>query len=303
MPDFVVLGAQKSASTYLQDLMAQHPGIEMAAGEVRAFQDPFHDRGAVEALPGLFQGPPELVRGIKRPDYLGRPEVPARLGRHLPDARLLAVLRDPVARAISAYYHHVRHGFLPLLPLDEAFVQLLDGGLQARWPRAWEVLEYGFYARHLERYLVHFPRRHLLVLDQQNLVRQPRWALRRAFELVGVDPEFVPVMTRVANKGVYAPTRLRLLRSKNRVTHRYSEDLRWRVPRRPGPAGYAWNAGVVALDRLVLARLDSGRPPALPADLRVQLDLLYAPDQARLAQLEVVEHPGPGDRPADLPAW
>ena len=229
LPGFVVIGAQKSASTFLQEQMAQHPDVEIIPGEVRTFEDPWYSPQSVADLPSLFEGPPSLVRGIKRPDYLGRPDVTERLARHLPDATLLAVLREPIARAVSAYYHYVRHGFAPLVPINQAFNALLDGKM-AGHPRAPEILDYGLYGKHLRRIQERFGREQLVIFDQQPLTRDPGPSLRRAFTAIGVDPDFTPVRPdRVSNRGVYSPVRLRVLRTKNRRVYQLRSG--------PEPAG------------------------------------------------------------------
>lgn len=286
LPDFVVIGAQKSASTFLQDQMAQHPDIEIAEGEVRVFEDPFYSPEAVAGLGSLFHDPGARVRGIKRPDYLGHPEVPARLRQYVPDARLLLVIREPVARAVSAFYHYVRHGFVPLMPLDEAFEAFLEGSLVSTHPRSAEVLDYGLYGKHLQRYLEHFPREHIAVFEQKSLTGNPQASLRRAFELVGVDPAFVPdSTTSVSNRGVYSPFRLRLLRSKNRFVYDYTPTLDRRVPRQPTPWGWLYNASVVGLDRTVLSRFGATRPPELSPAVRSRVEDYYAADSRLLAEL------------------
>ncbi|MGL5809183.1 MAG: sulfotransferase family protein, partial [Nocardioides sp.] len=287
LPAFVVIGAQKSASTFLQDQMAQHPAIEIAEGEVRTFEDPHYSPEAVARLPELFEdnasegrgglaGTVGIVRGIKRPDYLCRPEVPSRLAEHLPEAKLFVVIREPIARAVSAYFHYVRHGFVPLRPIDEAFTNLMSDAWADDYPRSAEVLDYGNYGKHLSGYLGHFDRGQILVFEQKSLITAPETALRQAFDFVGVSPGFRPSSNAVSNKGVYSPARLRWLRSKNRFTHRYTPGLDRREPRRKSPLGWLWNAGVVGVDRLVLSRLDPGRPPELSAELRGQLAEYYA---------------------------
>jgi hypothetical protein len=285
-PDFVILGAQKSASTFLQDQMNQHPSVEIAAGESRQFEDPEYSDGAVAQLPALFSSwDAHTVRGIKRPDYLGRPEVPARIARHLPWARLFAVLRDPVPRAVSSYYHYVRHGFVPLMPLDEAFSRLLDGTIIADYPRSREILTYGLYGRHLERYLRYFDRSRLLVFDQKTLISDPVNSMHRAFDFIGVDPAFSPQSGRVSNQGVYSYSRLRFLRSKNHLQFRYTHNLDRRYPVRPGALGYLWVASVVALDRQVLSRIDRAKPPSLSESMSIQLRQYYAEDARLLRSL------------------
>jgi hypothetical protein len=288
MPSFAVIGAQKSASTFLQDQMSLHPGIEIPEGEVRSFEDPFFSAGDVAHLPELFRSPVGAsVRGIKRPDYLGRPEIPGRLHDALPDLRLLVVLRDPVARAVSSYYHFVRHGFVPLAPIDEAMARLVEGAWDRDFPRAPEVLTFGRYGEHLDRYLGHFPADRIAVFEQVRLIQHPQETLRAAFDFVGVDPDWpLPEQTvRVSNKGIYSPARLRLLRTKNRTRFAYSDTLDRRYPRRMTPWGWLYNASIVGADRLVLSRLDPGHPPELADDTRRMLDDYYAPDLDLLREL------------------
>lgn len=288
MPDFVVIGAQKSASTFLQDQLDLHPEIEIAEGEVRHFEDPFYGEGAVDLLPQLFTRPVgEALRGIKRPDYLGRPEIPARLHERLPDARLLVVLREPVARAVSGYYHFVRHGFVPLLPVDEAFTALLAGDWVERYPRSSEVLSFGLYGEHLRRWTSLYAADRVLVFDQQTLVRQRQESLRTAFAFLGVDPDHeVPEQANtVSNKGVYAPLRLRLLRTKNRTRYRYSPSLDRRFPRKMTPWGIAYNAAVTGLDRVVLSRFDEGRPAPLSPDVHERVADFYRSDATVLREV------------------
>lgn len=286
-PQFVVLGAQKSASTFLQDQLQLHPRVHLAPGEVRAFEEPYYSDGAADRLPELFAGvADDVVVGIKRPDYLGRPEIPARLHRHLPDAHLLAVVREPVDRAVSSYFHFVRHGFVPLTGIDEAFTALLEGSWTDRYPRSAEVLAYGRYGEHLTRYLEHFPAGQMLVLEQRQLIEDRDGCLARALELLGVTGDVpAPGGPRVSNKGVYAPTRLRLLRTKNPHRYRYAADLSRREPRQMTLWGRAYNAGVVGLDRMVLSRFDDGRPPRLSPAVRAAVEDYYRDDAATLREL------------------
>ncbi|TIC81542.1 sulfotransferase domain-containing protein [Nocardioides sp. GY 10113] len=288
MPSFAVIGAQKSASTFLQDQMSLHPEIEIPDGEVRHFEDPFYSAGEVARLPELFERPAATtVRGIKRPDYLGRPEIPARIQAAMPDARLLVVLRDPIARAVSSYFHFARHGFVPLLPIDDAVQALMSGAWESDYPRAPEVLTFGRYGEHLERYLGLFPAEQMMVFEQVHLIRRSPEALRAAFEFVGVDPEWrLPEgELRVSNKGVYSLPRLRLLRTKNRTRFTYTESMDRRYPRRMTPWGWTYNASVVGLDRLVLSHFDSGRPPELAVETRAALEEYYASDRDVLRRL------------------
>lgn len=283
LPDFVILGAQKSASTLLQHHLAQHPDVEMVEPEVRLFEDPDYEHFSPGRLAAMFTGHPSRLRGIKRPDYLGRSEVPERIRRHLPEARLLAVLRNPVSRAVSAYFHYVRHGFAPLLPLDTAFLQLLEGRLLRSWPRTAEILEYGRYGEHLTRYVSLFGPDRLLVLSQESLVSDTEQALvdvHSFLELPHLPPTSSPVPV---NQGVYSASRLRVLRMKNHCVFRYTpaRDRRYRRPVRPW--NWTANALITGIDRLALSHLDRSPRPALSPDLTERLWDYYAADRERLA--------------------
>ena len=297
MPSFVVIGAQKSASTFLQDQLSLHPDIEIPHGEVRCFEDPFYAEGAVDELPHVFERPVgTAVRGIKRPGYLGRPEIPARLHRHLPEAKLFAVLREPVARAVSSYYHFVRLGFVPLKPIDEAFEILLGGGWAARYPRSTAVRSFGLYGEQLRRYLQHYRDDQLMVFEQSALIKHSREALHQAFEFIGVDPDFTPPPreVKVSNKGIYSDLRLRVVRTKIWTQYRFSPRMDRRFPRRPTPWGRLYNVAVVGIDRVVLSRFDDGRPPALSPRLRARLAAYYDDDSAVLRTIIA-------DRPVEAP--
>jgi hypothetical protein len=292
--DFVVLGAQKSASTFLQHCLAQHPSVQMPPGESRHFEDPHYAQGAVEELiEELGPRRPGTLRGIKRPEYLARPPIAQRLAEWAPDARLFVVLREPVSRAVSGYFDYMRMGFLPLQPLDEGMAQILDGKLQKTHPRAADVLEYGLYGKHLSRYLHLVPREHLLVLLQPELREDPFGQVAEAYRFLGVDPAFVPTLPERRNTGVYSPVRLRLLRSRNRLLFDYTPDLTRRDPRPPSAVRRVWPSVVTGLDRYAFARLDRSGEPGLAPELREALQEFYADDAPVLE--EVLGRPLPWD--------
>lgn len=285
--DFVIIGAQKSASSFLRRRLDQHPAVDLAKGEVPSFEDPYYDRGAVDRLSELF-GPrrPDVRRGIKRPDYLGQSAVPARLAAHVPSTKLFAVLRDPVARAVSAYFHYVRHNFIPVRPCEEGLTALLDNRLQTQYPRSAEILTYGRYGEHLGRYLDHFPREQMIIFQQERLAAEPAEVVRESYEFIGVDSSFVPGHDiQSSNSGVYDLRRLRFLRTGYRAAFVYEKDLRTRRPRRSNPMGSGWLAAVRVIDKLALSHLDRSRAPTLSEPLRARLRDYYAADTARLRAL------------------
>src|SRR5690349_7622089 len=144
--ELVVVGAQKGGSTYLAALLGDHPDIYVCPDEVPYFEDPYFGKSKRKELERALAPAHEgQKRGIHRPDYLAHPEVPDRIMAEAPNAGIVAVLRDPVDRAISAYFWYVQFGLLPLVGIDEGMNRLLDGWTNPRYPHASEVLDYGDY--------------------------------------------------------------------------------------------------------------------------------------------------------------
>jgi hypothetical protein len=290
LPDFVIIGAQKAGSTFFLRWLAQHPSVFMPPHEVRFFEDPDYGDGNPARLAALFTSvDAETALGIKRPGYLARPEVAPRIQRLLPGARLIAVLRDPVDRAVSAYFHHMRTGFLPVRPIEEGMRDILEGAGLTTHPRARDVLEFGFYHRHLDRYLDLFDRRQLLILLFDDVTTDPLGTLQEAYRFIGVDDAFAPPALDSGggnpNPGIHSLARLRLLTARNPLRYRYDAARSRRVLKsRPGILARVAARGVETLDRRVVAPLVRDRPVTHSPRLRRRLYELYADD---IEQLEV----------------
>jgi hypothetical protein len=284
--DFAIIGAQKSASTFVQVCLSEHPSVALPAEEARHFEEPWYSQGAESELCGLFAGSATgAVRGIKRPDYLARDGVPERLARHNPDLRLIVVLREPIARAVAAYYDYMRLGLLPLKPVEDGLQAIIDGSISGH-PRASDILDYGLYARHLDRYLEVFPAERLLVLIQDDLMADPRAELAKVFGFLEVASDFdPPSIDRRSNRSVYSLSRLRVLRTRNRWMFDYSDDRSRRTAKRLRGLPWLWVAGVTAVDRHVLSRLIPATRPQIGPDVAARLGDFYSSDLARLEQL------------------
>lgn len=278
--DFVVIGAQRAASTYISACLRDHPQLFMCRDEVPFFEQPFFEQSPLSALEAVFaDASAEQQRGIQRPDYLARPECPRNIRSVAPDARLVAVLRDPVARATSAYLWYVQFGLLPLLPLEEGLGRLLDGWTDPAYPRAQEVLELGCYGRHLTRYVDVFGADQLLTLLDDDLANPDVFA--RLYGFVGVDPSHRPAgVSQSTNAGVHDLRRLRFLRARRRFAWSWDSvtEYSYQSRRRRRPIASLLSAGVVAIDRVVLAHVFSSPRPTLRPEVRDRLRASYADD-------------------------
>jgi hypothetical protein len=192
LPDLVVIGAMKCATTALHAYLDAHPAIAMWCGKEANFftgdetappvapeewwrHGQWH-RG-VDWYASLFD-PFAKLRGESSPGYTApdNPLAAERMAKVVPQARLICLVREPVQRAASQFAHHVRDGD-ERRPIGEA---LLD-------PKS-QYVDRSRYHDRLGPFLAHFPREQVLVVVQERLRDRRRAELRRVYEHVGADP-------------------------------------------------------------------------------------------------------------------
>jgi len=284
LPNFVVVGAQKSASTFIQDALCRHPDIYMPKGETRFFEDPEYGSGDVTELAGLFRGRKEKALGIKRPDYLGRTEVPPRIRLKLPEAKIIIVLRNPVDRFVSAYYHYIKMGFLPAIDINAAVPRLLSNQ-QLPNNEAAGLLSYGRYATHLRLYRRIFPDSQIRVAFHEDIHTDPEGELAKLCAFLGVDSNGIRSLPKAANTGVYSLSRLRLLTRRNRYLYDYDSIPGKLLPRRMTIGRLIPAAAITLADRWFLSHVVGNPRPVLRDDLRLQLAEYYHDEIEGTAEL------------------
>ena len=119
LPDFLIIGAMKAGTTFLYNLLTRHPLVEPAAFKELHYFDHLIDEEDIEWYRRCFPQPRWLdgrrtITGEATPSYLSHPATPERVAQVVPEARLIALLRDPVDRAYSHYQQVARKGREPL---------------------------------------------------------------------------------------------------------------------------------------------------------------------------------------------
>jgi len=185
LPNFLVIGAMKTGTTSLYNYLRHHPEVFMPnVKEVNFFNPMRNWRRGAEWYEEQFQGADERVKAIgeastsytKYPWVQG---VPARIAAVLGDIRLIYVIREPVERMRSHYLHNLGTG-QEWRSIEEAFDQ---EPMYANISR---------YALQIEQYLPYFDRDRLLIVESEQLRANRMTTLRRVFEFLDVDPEWVP---------------------------------------------------------------------------------------------------------------
>ena len=205
LPDFLIIGAQKAGTTALYSYLREHPAITGPPWKEVSFFDRHFWRGAAWYR-GNFPNKLYLRRARSRtgvdatvgeasPSYLFHPLAPQRAAALLPDVRLIALVRNPIDRALSHYHHEVALGREPLT-FEQALEQedtRMDGELERMhdpryFSHAWWNFTYlsrGRYAEQLERWLELVSRERLLILPSEDLLERPRETYRQVLEFLG----------------------------------------------------------------------------------------------------------------------
>lgn len=269
--DFLVIGAQKSATTWLHDCLGEHPELALPKHKLEMAYlggDLVLEHGPDWYFGQFPEAPEARARGHVSVEYLVDPRSPAAVHQHLPEVRLIVSLRDPVDRAVSAYHWYMRKAKVPSQPVEAGLrhaLRALKSDDRADAPLR-DILERGFYAEQIERYLAHFSIDRFLFVDYHDIARAPERVLAHVFAFLGVDPAFGPpsIGTRpLMNSYVGALTRLQRLVPNTRQ------------------AGKALDLAHQALHRLGIP----SATPRLDADVQFELAALYAPWRDRLREL------------------
>jgi hypothetical protein len=209
LPDFLIIGAQKSGTSSLYRYLAQHPQIRASDPKEVHYFDGGLDAGIDSYARGEgwyrshFPLLSDVAPGQKvfeaSPLYLLHPLAPERIAAVVPHAKLIAVLRNPVDRALSHYFHNVRNNDLRKnreeLPPREAMAAeearlagpIARGDYRDEAYRAFSYKARGRYLEQIERYWAHFPRENLLALRAEDLFANPAGTVRRVFDFLELD--------------------------------------------------------------------------------------------------------------------
>jgi hypothetical protein len=267
LPNFVVIGAMKAGTVSLSHYLDEHPDVFLGRGgrfgEPNFFVAEHNWPRGRDWYESLFEGAGGATAlGECSPSYTMAPAfggVPGRMAPLVPDARLVYLVRDPIARMRSMYMHQVSAGRERRRPE----LALLDD----------RYLDPSGYGYQLAAFLDHFERDQVLVIASEVLRDRPREALIAVFGHLGVDPAAVDLDQRHRDH-----------RSMDKPVPRL-HDLGW-LPRRGVRLEPRWRPD----QRTGLSRRLTTRP-ARPDDSAISPDLLdrlaerLAPDLRRFEDL------------------
>lgn len=224
LPRFLILGAAKAGTTSLYEYLSQHPNVRAPLVKEIHYFDHSYGRGI-----GWYRGyfpllTGQQITGEATPYYLFHPCVPLRVQHHIPDARFIVLLRNPIDRLVSQHNHEFADGFddLSLEAALDCEEQRLEGqeeellrnpGLRSFSHQHHSYIARGCYADQLERWFGCFDREQFLVLSAEDLFHSPRAVVQLAQHHLGledIEPHDVTVRNARSYAAISVATRERL---------------------------------------------------------------------------------------------
>ena len=269
--DFLVIGAQKCATTWIHTILDQHPDIFVPAiKEVHYFNYAKNYNRGLEWY-GPIMTPPDdaMLVGECTPNYFWNyqteherqgpnhiGDIAGKVKQVNPEAKFILVLRNPVDRAVSAYFHHIGQG--TIRP---------DAGIQNSM-HLYGIFSMGLYVKHLEHWLQHFPQDRFLTLIYERdiaIKSNNEDTIQRIYRHIGAAPFNDIVFDKARNR-------------------RNSYFFMWST-RFIRPASLPGKVLKRLAPKLIPKNLDESFKPVVTPEDYAALDALYQPYNKTLGEL------------------
>jgi hypothetical protein len=295
LPNFLILGAPKCGTTSLYSYVAQHPDVFMCFPKEPTFFGHEDDQGlfngpgdnneiyrtrvvtSFEAYTTLFSTvTTQKAIGEASTFYLYLPKAPLTIKKYIPHAQMFAVLRNPADRAYSNYLHLARQ-LRETLSFAEALREE-SNRIRNNFFELWHYKSMGFYYEQVKRYYDMFGRQQVRIYLHEDLQENMLSVVQEIFGILGIDPSFVPNMSKKWNVGYMpkSPLREKVYYKLKHATKFCAKHAPWRL-RSPIEKSMEF---IAHLERPVHVP----RPP-MPQEVRAALLEEYRDDILKLQDL------------------
>jgi len=254
LPDFLIVGAQRSGTTSMYNYLASHPEMGRSfTKEPQYFSTRWskpeawyraHFAGAASG--GSAEPAARRLNFEATPYYLFHPHAASRAARVVPQAKLIVLLRHPVERALSHYEHNAQRGLEPLTFREavereperlagEVERMREDPGYDSRAHKLYSYVARGRYAEQLETWMSWFPPDRFLIVRSEDFYSRTDEVYAEVLRFLGVSDwrpaSYSNYSRRHANSTIDADLRDRLLETfaphNQRLTELLGRDFSW----------------------------------------------------------------------------
>lgn len=190
LPDFIIIGAQKSGTSSLYYYLSQHPSLTLSVTKEVHYYNYYRRQGKNLSWYKSFF--PLKIKSVNKktgeasPYYLFDEGAAEQIKRDIPNVKLIALLRNPIDRAYSAYNMNVTRGNRQIPRTFEQAIANQNLSMEAS-----EVyLLRGNYAEHIKKWLKHFRREQFLFIKSEEFFNDPRSTLQKVYNFLEIDENY-----------------------------------------------------------------------------------------------------------------
>lgn len=189
LPNFLIIGSQKAGTSSIYEILKKHPQIYMSPiKEINFFTNNKRFKYGIRYYEKFFQDAPlnKKAVGEATPGYICHPDVPKKIRRYLPNIKLILIVRNPIDRAYSQYWHNRR-----VLSEELTFNETIKIALNDTYlPGKRGYFSRGIYIKFINAYLAYFDLNQILVMVFDELRDNPKIFFKKIFNFLGVDTSF-----------------------------------------------------------------------------------------------------------------
>ena len=177
LPDFIVIGAQRSGTTWIYNILSGHKEIIFARNRKEVhFFDRYYARGLkwyIQLFPDCFEG----IKGEITPAYLYNDKCAERIKENLPNTKLICILRNPIERAYSGYKYLVQEKNYQK-SFEESILQFPD------------ILKRGLYYQQLKRYYNLFQKDRINIAIYEDVISKPELSINNICDFLEISRNY-----------------------------------------------------------------------------------------------------------------
>ena len=203
LPDFIIIGVQKGGTSSLFSYLEQHPQLRLSREKEVHYFDLNYWKPYFVYKSYFPIKSNKYLTGEASPYYIFHPKVPQRIKQHLPNTKLILMLRDPVERALSHYNMEFRKGKEDIETFNQAINieqerlegernKIISGGnsYNSFSHQTYSYLSRGKYYEQLAWWFEYFPRDQFCIIKSEDFFINPKETLKQIYDFLGIDTKY-----------------------------------------------------------------------------------------------------------------
>jgi len=179
LPNFIVIGPGKSGTTWIYNLLKNHPQICISSAKETLFFEDYYHKGFKWYSKFFKHCKSKTAIGEVSNTYIFSSLAAKRIWVFNPKIKLISCLRNPIDRTFSHYLFLLRNA-----EVNGTFEEVLV--------KRKDLLDRGMYSKHLSKYLKYFPKEQILILLYDDLKYDPKRFAKKIYNFLNVDDGYYP---------------------------------------------------------------------------------------------------------------